>query len=324
MWEHLRTREHRQGVTAPGSGARRRAQAWLALACNALSWFVLPAAGAALLAGCGGREERGASLSAGAAAEWSWLGESKGRLDTMRAQLAAQPAIGGLGVNGASGANGLNGAGGTAGTVGEDPGGRPGGDSPSPRERLQRQIDALSRELDRRLVAYINADPPIEGRPLNPRQLAATRMKSDEEMAVAHQLITRSGDYRRAIGVYEAALAADPQDSRLREALARAREERFMSAARFSHAAAGMTAQEVRAVLGQPNTHDIRVYADKGVVGWFYPRDPTGAAAGVWFQQRGGQLTAYLCDWNVLPPATDTPQAPPGGSPRAAPPTPIP
>jgi hypothetical protein len=304
--------ERRQSSAPTRCVAPRRApRIRHALACVEIAFFALLAAGPAFVAGCGGRGERGSSLAAGVAAEWSWLQNAKRQLDDMRAQLAA------VGAKGATGANEVNGAG-----EAPEPAGRP-GDGPSPRERLQRQIDTLSRELDRRLVAYINADPPLEGAPLSPKQLAATRMKSDEEIAVAHQFIARSGDYRRAIEIYEAALAADPQNERLREDLARAREERFMTAARFSRAAPGMTAQQVRAALGQPNAHDVRGYADKGVVGWFYPRDPSGAAAGVWFQQQGGQLAVYLCDWNALPPAPASPQptmpaglAGPSSSPR--------
>ncbi len=285
----------------------RRRSAALAMAFCGPVFLALLAAGPAFLAGCGGREERGASLAAGSAAEWIWLQESKKQLDGLRAQLADLDAVGSTGALGSDGAVGVNGE--------EAEAAERRGEGSSPRERLQRQVDTLGRELDRRLVAYINADPPIEGTPLSQRQLAATRMKSDEEIGVAHQLIARSGDYRRAMAIYEAALAVDPQNERLRQDLARAREDRYMSAARFSRAAPGMTARQVRAALGQPNAHDVRGYPDKRVVGWFYPRDPTGAAAGVWFQQRGGQLTVYLCDWNALPPATASPQgAPPAGS----------
>ncbi len=84
-----------------------------------------------------------------------------------------------------------------------------------------------------------------------------------------------------------------------------------MTAARFSRAAPGMTADQVRAALGPPNAHDVRAYPDKGVVGWFYPREG-GAAAAVWFDRRDGAPTAYLCDWNALPlPAAPTPPAAP-------------
>jgi tetratricopeptide (TPR) repeat protein len=286
MWER-RLPSASAALGAPGRP--RRSRAGLARACAAA--LLLAMAVLAALSACGGQHERGAALAA-AGAEWSWLQDGKRRLDDLRAQLAV------LGDE-------------------PEPAAQPAANA-SPRQGLERQIDALSRELDRRLVAYINADPPIEGTPLSPRQLAAARMKSDEEIAVAHQAILRSGDYRRAIEIYEAALGADPQNERLRLELARARDERFMTAARFSRAAPGMTADQVRDALGRPNTHDVRDYADKGVVGWFYPRDATGAAAAVWFQPRGGKLTVYLCDWNALAPLATVPsghrQAAPGAA----------
>ena len=228
----------------------------------------------------------------GAEAEWVWLLAAKHGLDAERAQLAA------LGGAGASPAPPPPPA--TAAAAGAPP---------SPRDRLAREVDALAQQFGRRLVAYINANPPVEGAPLAPRQLAAIRMKSDEEIAAAHEFIARGGDYRRACEIYEAALAGDPQNPRLREELARAQAARYMSAGRFARAAPGMTAEQVRAVLGPPNVHDVHSFADQGVVGWFYSTDASGAAAAVWFEKRAGTLTVYRCDWNALPAPSPPPPA---------------
>ena len=225
----------------------------------------------------------------GAEAEWAWLLAAKHRLDAERAQLEA---LGGEGVA---------------------PTPAPGvatADALSPRDRLAREVDALAQQFGRRLVTYINANPPVEGAPLAARQLAAIRMKSDEEIAAAHEFIARGGDYRRACEIYEAALAGDPQNPRLREELARAQAARFMSAGRFARAAPGMTAEQVRAALGPPNVHDVHFFADQGVVGWFYPRDASGTAAAVWFEKSAGKLTVYRCDWNALPAPSPPPASP--------------
>jgi hypothetical protein len=224
----------------------------------------------------------------GAEAEWAWLLAAKRGLDAERAQLAA---LGGAGASPAP------------------PPGAAADGALSPRDRLAREVDALAQQFGRRLVAYINANPPVEGAPLAPRQLAAIRMKSDEEIAAAHEFIARGGDYRRACEIYEAALAGDPQNPRLREELARAQAARYMSAGRFARAAPGMTAEQVRAALGPPNVHDVHSFADQGVVGWFYPRDASGAAAAVWFEKRAGTLTVYRCDWNALPAPSPPPPA---------------
>ncbi len=244
----------------------------------ALRAAVLAALLAAALAaaGCRGEAEprRGARL--GDEAEWTWLQAAKHQLDAERSRLDA---LGGPAAPPA--------AGGAQGT-------------PSPREQLSREVDAGTVQLGRRLVAYINADPPIEGAALSARQLAAIRMESDEEIVVAHQFMTRAGDYRRACEIYEAALATDPQNPRLREELAHARAARYVTVERFALASPGMTGDQVRAALGPPNANDIRGYPDKGVVGWFYPKDAGGAAAAVWFEKRQGQLLVYYCDWNAV------------------------
>jgi len=229
----------------------------------------------------------------GAEAEWAWLLAAKQRLDAERAQLAA-----------------LGGAGEAPAAPAPAPGAAAAAEALSPRDRLAREADALAQQFGRRLVAYINANPPVEGAPLAARQLAAIRMKSDEEIAAAHEFIARGGDYRRAWEIYEAALAGDPQNPRLREELARAQAARYMSAGRFARAAPGMTAEQVRAALGPPNVHDVHSFADQGVVGWFYPRDASGTAAAVWFEKRAGKLTVYRCDWNALPAPSPPPVSP--------------
>jgi hypothetical protein len=254
---------------------------WAALI--ALTALIALAAGACR---AGKRPDR-QPVRLGAEAEWVWLLAAKRGLDAERARLAA---LGGAGAPPAPPPAAAAGA-------------------LSPRDRLAREVDALAQQFGRRLVAYINANPPVEGAPLAPRQLAAIRMKSDEEIAAAHEFIARGGDYRRACEIYEAALAGDPQNPRLREELTRAQSARYMSAGRFARAAPGMTAEQVRAALGPPNVHDVHSFADQGVVGWFYPTDASGAAAAVWFEKRAGTLTVYRCDWNALP-APSPPPAP--------------
>jgi hypothetical protein len=269
--------------------------------------------GALAAAGCGGHveaDEPDRQVHVGAEAEWAWLVAAKSRLDVRRGELAASGEPAAL-LSPAAPPASPAGPGGP-GAAGAGAGAGAGEGALSPRDRLAREVDALAQQFGRRLVAYINANPPVEGTPLSARQLAAIRMKSDEEMAVAREFIARSGDYRRACEIYEAALAADPQNPRLREELQRAEAARFIAPGRFARAAPGMTAGQVRDALGPPNAHDVRGYPDKGVVGWFYPKDAAGAAAAVWFARRDGKLTVFLCDWNALPsPVPLAPPAPP-------------
>jgi tetratricopeptide (TPR) repeat protein len=181
--------------------------------------------------------------------------------------------------------------------------------------KLARETEALALEFDRRLVEFINAEPPVQGEPASERQKAALRMKSDEDILLARQFIEQGGDYQRAIDIYKEALAVDPGNPRLREELARAQARRYMTRETFEQAKEGMVQEEVRALLGQPNLHNVREYPDRGVVGWFYPKDASGRAAAVWFHEEGGQATAYLLDFDALEPrapnAPDTATPPP-------------
>ncbi|HEY7216102.1 MAG TPA: hypothetical protein VIC28_15875 [Thermoanaerobaculia bacterium] len=245
--------------------------------------------GAGLLGGClliaglacgpAAEERQAAKPTPAAAAEWAWLQQTKQTLDEQRAQLAA-------------------------GTAPAD---------------LARRSDALAAVFNRRLAAFINADPPVQGEPLTKVQQAAIRMKSDEDIRLARQFIAQGGDYQRAIDIYKEALVVDPQNPRLREELARAQARRYMTRQTFAAVKTGMGQDEVRALLGQPNLHNIRAYPNHAVVGWFYPKDESGAAAAVWFHEEGGRYTVYLLDFEALEPRSPTgPAEPPGTPPRSS------
>jgi tetratricopeptide (TPR) repeat protein len=183
-----------------------------------------------------------------------------------------------------------------------------------PDPKLQRETQALAGELNRRLAAFLNADPPVQGEPLSDRQKAALRMKSDEEIQLAHTWIEQGGDYQRAIDVYKEALVVDPDNPRLKDELARAQARRYMTRQTFAQVQKGMEPDEVRRLLGQPNLNNVRNYPERGVTGWFYPRDSGGDAAAVWFHKEDGKTVVYLTDFDALHPQA----APPAPAPRSA------
>lgn len=269
------------------------------------------------LPGCtpAGQDDGRPVRSAESEAEWRWLQDAKARLDAERARLAQLQA------------------------TAPEPGSTAAGDV----ERLAEKVSALSAELNQRLVAFINANAPAAGpasgggksaddprKALNERLRAAIHMKSGEDALLAREFIEQGGDYRRAIEIYETALATDPDNESLRKELEAARARRYITDARFKAVHEGMTEDEVRRLLGPPNRQDVREYPERGVTAWFYPKDASGAAAAVWFHSKGGKREVYLLDFEAIKPAGGPAAAPaPGAAPPAAPaapaaPTPAP
>ena len=241
----------------------------------ALGLFLLALA---LLAACGGpvEEDSEARTHAVAAhAEWVWLKRARQELDAKRPELARAEA--------------------EARQAGKDPAADPA------LQALTRDVDTRTDELRRRLLAFLNDNPPVVGAKPSGRTLEAIRMKSDEDILVASEHMRQGGDYRAAIDIYEAALAVDPDNPRLRQALERAQSLRYMTRERFDRVQEGMAADQVRALLGPPNVHDIREYPERGVTAWFYARDAKGAAAAVWFETKKDHQVVYEVDFDALP-----------------------
>lgn len=226
--------------------------------------------GLSALTACGGpaEEDREARTHAVAAdAEWTWLQRAKKELDAKREELARAARAG-------------------------DPAAEP----------LARDVSDRTDELRRRLLAFINDNPPLAGEKPSGRTLGAIRMKSDEDVLVAREHMNEGGDYRMAIDIYEAALAVDPDNPRLQQELEAAQARRYMTRERFAQAQEGMSPEQVRALLGPPNVNDVREYPERGVTGWFYARDAQGAAAAVWFEKKGDGQAVYELDFDALPP----------------------
>ncbi|HEX4496023.1 MAG TPA: tetratricopeptide repeat protein [Thermoanaerobaculia bacterium] len=229
--------------------------------------------------GCGARAEPPAarqqpSNGAKNEAEWTWLQRTAVQLAERRARLAAvtDPKL-------------------------QDP-------------KLQKETDTLADEFNRRLAESINADPPVQGEPLTPRQKAALGLKSDEEIQLAGKYLDQGGDFQRAIDILQQALAIDGDNPRLKAELARVQARRYMTRETFAQAQKGMAPDEVRHLLGAPNLNNVRAYPDHNVVGWFYPRDAAGAAAAVWFHREEGKMVVYLTDFDALrPPVSPAPPA---------------
>jgi tetratricopeptide (TPR) repeat protein len=256
---------------------------------------VLVAAGVGVAACGGGGEEE--AKEAARESEWQALQEAKQSLEAKRSELAevrGRLALSDTGADEAAAEAGGEEA--AAATAAEA----------SP-EELAARADALEQEIadesetfNERLVTFINDDPIIEGEPPTERQMAAIRMKSAEDMAIAREYIDKAGDHRRAIDIYETALQVDPENAELQAALEEARGARFMTAERFGQVKKGMTQEEVRSLLGTANPRNIRSYPEREVEAWFYPKGGGGAAAVFFQKDKGDAMVVYQIDFEAV------------------------
>lgn len=165
------------------------------------------------------------------------------------------------------------------------------------------QITTMAEELNAALVEFINANPPLEGEPLTEQHQRAFELKAQEDMILAREYITEGGDYPRAIRIYQDVLTYAPDNEQVKEALAEAEANRYMSQERFSQVKQGMTQAEVAALIGPVNYQNRREFPDQGVVAWYYAKSPDRDAAGVFFRQRNDQWVVYRADFDAVPKA---------------------
>lgn len=254
---------------------------------------------------CGKDDSQMQELEAARQAALEEIESAKEALDAKRAELAEMRAI----IADPEGAQ--------AETSGDETSGAEGGEEAEPvdvealeaeAEALKNEIDSAADELGRKIVEFINEDPPVVGEPLNPVQQRAIDIKVDEDILLAREYIEVGGDHKRAISILEQIQPLAGESARLSEALEQAKADRWMTEERFTQAEKGQTEQEVRALLGQVNLRNVKEYPDRGVTAWFYMREG-GGAAGVYFKESNGDLVVYKTDFNAVEPESDTEDA---------------
>ncbi len=247
------------------------------------------------LLGCEGTSEVDAQ-AAKAAEDWAWLEQAKAELDGKRGELADLLE-----------------------QITADPGeeaaaeGEEGAEAPPSPEELAAQAEGLQEEVygladgfGARLAQFINDQGISVGGELSEVQKQAIRMKSDEDIELAADYITRGGEYQRAIDIYVQALTFDPDNEKLLAAKADAEDRRHITEERLAEVKKGMTEDEVRAILGTPKSTNVREF-DGGTLGWFYPKEEPNTAAAVFFQEKKGTLKVYKTDFEaVKAPSTDS------------------
>lgn len=166
------------------------------------------------------------------------------------------------------------------------------------------EITTAAEDLNAALTNFINEvaqEAAIgPGEPMPEAMQRAISLKAEEDMTLAREFITEGGDYARAIDMYGAILSYDPENQRVKDAIAEAESMRYMNEERFSQVNNGMTQAEVEQLLGPVNMRNRREYPDQGIVAWYYPKSAARDAAGVWFRQRDGRWEVYKVDFEAV------------------------
>ena len=244
------------------------------------------------IAACGPAEEQVDPATEAATADLTWIRENKPVLDAKREETAGLRARL-AGDEPEEGAPEL---------VNEETG------EPLTDEEIQGRVTALDAEilemedeLNAKVANFLNATGITPGEPLSPDQRLVMDIKVAEDVLIAREYIDKGGDYSRAIDIFNATLALDPDNETLQAELQRAEELRFMDEERFSQAKKGMTQDEVRALLGTVKNTNVQEFEDRGVIGWFYRKDD-GGTAGIFFKERNkgnGDWVVYNTDFNL-------------------------
>lgn len=175
------------------------------------------------------------------------------------------------------------------------------------RQELQAQIDALdlkigeaAEQLSGMIAEKVNANPPLQGEPLDEYQQRLIDIKVDEDLMTGKEWIDKGGDYAKAINIYKSLLPLDPDNERVNAALETAEADRYMTEERFSQVKKGMSENDVRAVLGPVNLRHVRKFPEPSdVTLWLYQRED-GNAAGVYFREQKGKRVVYSIDFDAV------------------------
>jgi tetratricopeptide (TPR) repeat protein len=131
----------------------------------------------------------------------------------------------------------------------------------------------------------------------------ASDIYAAERIRIGDDYLRHLARYDRAVNMYQAALAIDPDNEEAKQKLAVAESKRFVSMDDFARVKEGMRDEEVRRILGMPREDWIKQVSQRNRIFsvWIYPRKDGGAAA-VYFD---GEVV-YHTNWNAAPSKGDT------------------
>jgi hypothetical protein len=172
-------------------------------------------------------------------------------------------------------------------------------------EKAAEQEAAVNEKADAfstTLVGFINEHAGFQGEETNDVQGAAIRLKSDEDIELAREYVTKGGDYKRALDIVKNAAVVDPDNAKLQEVIIELEELRYMDEDRFALVKKSMSEAQVRAAIGQVFHGNVRGQGE--ITYWLYPKEE-GAASSVYFREVRGQLSVYETNFNAVKTAVE-------------------
>jgi tetratricopeptide (TPR) repeat protein len=144
--------------------------------------------------------------------------------------------------------------------------------------------------------AFMNKTTEYFERTHDPR---AAKLLAHEKVVIGDEYMNVLSRYDRAIEVYRAALAYDPQNAEAVQRIAAAEGKRFVSMDAFAAVKTGMKEDDVRKLVGLPREDWIKQVIQNNRVFsvWIYPKADSGAAA-VYFDNG----VVYHTNWNAALP----------------------
>lgn len=165
------------------------------------------------------------------------------------------------------------------------------------RQQIETLLDT-QKKIEPTLVAFLEKLREYYDRTGDGR---AASLYANEHIRLGDSYMYVLARYDRAMAMYEAALALDPQNAAARQRLELAQSRRFVPLNSFSQVSPGMSEEEVRRLLGMPREDWIKQVVQKGRVYsvWIYPKRDGGASA-IYFDNG----FVYHTNWNAAPPRT--------------------
>lgn len=165
---------------------------------------------------------------------------------------------------------------------------------------MEKQAEAVYGDLQGQLAEFLTV--ALNDFPQSAETADALVIYSNEAMIVADDIVSKSGDYKKAIDHlgsakgYHTAIKL-PVYPALEAKISELDEWRFINQERFDALTKGMTKDEVKATVGVPYYANIQEDEKRGIVTWLYKKREGGAAA-VYIKTKTEKM--YSSTWDAI------------------------